>query len=69
MLLYYNFLYQDDKDTLAEDPTWWDVKVFRKWKSRGYLLSTDAYNASKSGSNTNVTLNTTPTAAMAKQKL
>ena len=63
VLLYNNFLYQDDKDTLAEDPTRWDVKAFRKWKSRGYPLSTDAYNASKSGSNTNITLNTTSAAA------
>ena len=69
VLLYYNFLYQDDKDALAEDPTQLDVKAFRKWKSRGYPLSTDAYNVSKTSSNTNVTLNTTNTAAMSKTKL
>ena len=70
VLLYYNVLYQDDEDTLAEDPTQWDVKAFRKWKNRGYPLSTDAYNASKSGSTTNVTVNTTlSTIATAKQKL
>ena len=28
VLLYYTFLYQDDKETLAEDHTWWDVKDF-----------------------------------------
>ena len=27
MLLYYNFLYQDDKDALAEDPTQWVVQA------------------------------------------
>ena len=37
-------------------------------KSRGYPLSTNAYNTSKTGSNTNVTLNTTNTAATSKTK-
>ena len=69
VLLYYTFLYQDDEDALAKDPTQWKKRNFKKWKSRGYPLSTDAYNALKAGSNTNVTLNTTNTAATPKTKL
>ena len=30
VLFYYTFLYQDDEDTLVEDPTWWDVNFSRK---------------------------------------
>ena len=70
MLLYYNFLHQNDKDTLTEDPTQWDITAFRKWKSKGYRLSTDAYNGSKAGNNvnvTNVTLNATNTAGPASK--
>ena len=61
VLLYYTFLYQDDEDALAEDPTQWDKGDYRKWKSRGYPLSTDAYNASQAGNNVNanVTLQAT----------
>ena len=66
--LYYNFLYKDDDETLAEDLIQWDIKDFKKWKSRGYHVSTDVYNASKTVSSTNVTLNITPAAATAKQK-
>ena len=51
--LYCNFLYQDDDNDLAEDPTQWDKADFRKWKSRGYPLSTSAYNASQAGNNVN----------------
>ena len=68
ILLYYTFLYQDDKDALAEDPTQSDKRNFKKLKSRGYPLSTNTYNTSKAGSNTNVTLNTTNTAATSKTK-
>ena len=55
VLLYYHFLYQDDEDDLAEDPTQWDNGDFTKWKSRGYSLSADAYNALRAGNNTNTT--------------
>ena len=47
ILLYYNSLYRDDEDTLVEDPTQWVKAKFRKWKSNGYPLSTDALNASQ----------------------
>ena len=70
MFLYYNFLYQDDEDALAEDPIQWDIVVFRRWKSRGYLLSTDAYNALKAGNNinaANATLNATNTTGPASK--
>ena len=29
VLLYYNFLYEDDDDALAEDSPQWDVKDFK----------------------------------------
>ena len=61
VLLYYNFLYQNDKDALTEDPTQWNKAAFRKWKSRGYPLNTDAYNVSHAGNiaNPNATLQAT----------
>ena len=68
--LYYNFLYQDDKDALAEDPTQWNIAAFKKWISRGYPLSTDASNESKTGNNVNAadaTLNTTNTTGPASK--
>ena len=36
ILLYYNFLCQDDEVAEAEDPTLWVKACFRKWKSDGY---------------------------------
>ena len=70
VLLDYNFLYQDDKDSLVEDPTQWDIAAFRKWKSRGYPLNTDAYNTSKAGNNVNTanaTFNATNTTGPASK--
>ena len=72
VLLYYNFLYQDDEDALVEEPIQWVKGNFRKWKSRGYPLSTDAYNALQVGNNTNTntTLQTSnATAPTPKTKL
>ena len=45
VLLCYNFLYKDDEDTLIEELIQLVKGDFRKWKSRGYPLSTDAYDA------------------------
>ena len=72
VLLYYNFLYQDDEDALAEDPAHWDKGDFRKWKSKGYPLSIDVNNTSQAGnsSNTNTNLQTSNvTAPTAQTKL
>ena len=58
VLLYHNFLCQDDKDALVEDPVQWAKADFTKWKSNGYPLSTNALNASRvsNNANTNTTL-------------
>ena len=58
VLLYYNFLYQDDADALVEEPVQLVAEQFRKWKSRGYPLCTDAYNASRAGNSTTTTSQT-----------
>ena len=72
VLLYYNFLYQDDEDALAEDFTQWDKGDFRKLKSKGFPLSTDAYNVLQTGNSfsTNTNLQTSnATAPIAQNKL
>ena len=37
IVLYYNFLCQDDEYTLAEDPIQWVKADFRKWKAEAIL--------------------------------
>ena len=70
VLLYYNFLCQDDEVADAEDPTLWVKADFRKWKSNGYPQSTEVLNAARA-SNTanaaNATLNASNTAAPASK--
>ena len=51
ILLYYNFLCQDGEIAEANDPTLWDKDDFRKWKSDGFPLSTNALNATQAGNN------------------
>ena len=70
-LLYYNFLRQEGEVAAANDPNLWDKDDFRDWKSDGFPVSTKARNASQTGGNnnaTNITLNTTNTAATSKTK-
>ena len=70
VLLYYNFLYQDDKDALVEEPNQWVKGEFRKWKRRGYSLSTATYNASQAGNSSNTTSQTSNvTTPVSKTKL
>ena len=66
MLPYYNFLYKYKEINKAKDPSQWDVTEFKVRKSKGYHVSTAAYNASTTASSANATLNT-PAAATAKQ--
>ena len=58
VLLYYSFLYQDDEDALAEEPSQWVMGDFRKWRSRGCRKSTAAYTASLADNSTNTTSQT-----------
>ena len=70
ILLYYNFLCQDNEVAEAEDPTLWVKVDFRKWKSDAYPLITDALNATRAGNTANAanaTLNASNTAAPASK--
>ena len=70
VLLYYEFFYQDKECAKADEPTQWIRQDFKIWKSRGYHVSTAAYNESLAV-NTNAgaaTVTTTATAAAVKQK-
>ena len=69
-LLYHGFLYLDNKQAKADDPTQWIKQDFRLWKIRGYHKSTAAYNASLAVNTTAgaATVTTTATAAAVKQK-
>ena len=33
VLLYYNFLYKDNEENLAEEPDQWTKRDFNKWKT------------------------------------
>ena len=47
VLLYLWFLYEDQKYAKADDSTQWIKQDFKIWKTRGYHVSTAAYNASQ----------------------
>ena len=72
VLLYYNFLRQEQQVATANNPTIWDKDDFRDWKSDGFPISTKAQNAIQDANTTNSAANTmlktTNTAAASKQK-
>ena len=58
VLLYYNFMYENDNDALIEEPDQWVMVDFKKWRSRGYSKSTAAYTTSLASNTTNTTSTT-----------
>ena len=54
VLLYYQFLYNDSKEALADDPTQWVQGDFKKWRSQERHPSTTAH-ISSHASNTTTT--------------
>lgn len=52
LLLYYQFLYNDSKEALADNPTQWVQGDFKKWKSQGRHPSTTSHTASQAGNTT-----------------
>ena len=46
VLLYNNFLYEDARKDLVDDPVQWDKRDFKKWRSKGRPISTSVLIAS-----------------------
>ena len=69
VLFYYNLLYKDNEENLAEELDQLAKRDFNKWKIQGYPLSTTAYNALQAGNitNTSTTLQTSNAIAPTSQ--
>ena len=67
VLLYYNFHYENDDDTLVEEPSQWVMRDFRKWRSTGCPKSAATYIVSLASNSTNTTSQTSNVTAPVSQ--